>query len=70
MSHDQWLTDARWLDVRTGLWQRSDIRIAEGRIAFDETVVDGIENTVDAFLSMMRGANTGKMVVRVGGESA
>ncbi len=28
-------------------------------------VADGIENTVDAFLDMMRGANTGKMLVRV-----
>ena len=38
---------------------------AAGRIAYDETVVDGVENTVDAFLDMMRGANTGKMLVRV-----
>ncbi|KSW21665.1 NADP-dependent oxidoreductase [Cellulomonas sp. B6] len=37
-----------------------------GEIAYDETVVDGIEHTVDAFLDMMRGANTGKMLVRVG----
>lgn len=38
---------------------------AQGNIAYDETVVDGIEHTVDAFLDMMRGANTGKMLVRV-----
>jgi len=37
----------------------------EGRIAYDETVVDGIGSSVEAFLSMMRGGNTGKMVVRV-----
>lgn len=36
-----------------------------GKIAYDETIVDGIEHTVDAFLAMMRGANTGKMLVRV-----
>lgn len=36
----------------------------DGNIAFDETVVDGVENAVDAFLGMMAGANTGKMVVR------
>ncbi|MGY5764762.1 NADP-dependent oxidoreductase [Brachybacterium sp. DNPG3] len=40
-------------------------RFAAGEIAFDETVVDGIEHTVDAFLDMMRGANTGKMLVRI-----
>ncbi|MFE5338060.1 NADP-dependent oxidoreductase [Isoptericola sp. NPDC056573] len=37
---------------------------ADGKIAYDETVVDGIENAPQAFLDMMRGANTGKMVVR------
>lgn len=42
---------------------------AEGRIAYDETIVDGIENTVDAFLDMMHGANTGKMLVRIGDTS-
>ena len=38
--------------------------LASGEIVFDETVVDGVENTVDAFLGLMRGENTGKMVVR------
>ncbi|HWV78589.1 MAG TPA: NADP-dependent oxidoreductase [Isoptericola sp.] len=37
---------------------------ADGKIAYDETVVDGIENAPQAFLDMMAGANTGKMVVR------
>lgn len=40
--------------------------LASGAIVFDETVVEGIENSVDAFLGLMRGANTGKMVVRTG----
>ena len=37
-----------------------------GEIVFDETVVDGLDHTVDAFLDLMRGGNIGKMVVRVG----
>uniref|UniRef100_UPI003D8DD944 NADP-dependent oxidoreductase n=1 Tax=Gordonia sp. B7-2 TaxID=3420932 RepID=UPI003D8DD944 len=37
---------------------------AEGKVVHDETVVEGIDNAVDAFLGLMRGANTGKMVVR------
>jgi len=37
-----------------------------GDVVFDETVVDGIENSVAAFLGLMRGENTGKMVVRTG----
>lgn len=38
--------------------------LTAGKVVFDETVVDGIENSVDAFLGLMRGENTGKMVVR------
>jgi NADPH-dependent curcumin reductase CurA len=37
----------------------------DGSLRAEETVVDGIENTLDAFLSMMRGGNTGKMLVRL-----
>jgi NADPH-dependent curcumin reductase CurA len=36
-----------------------------GQIRFDETVVDGIEHAPEAFLGLLRGDNTGKMVVRV-----
>ncbi len=38
---------------------------AAGKLAYDETIVDGIDHTVDAFIDMMRGANTGKMLVRI-----
>jgi NADPH-dependent curcumin reductase CurA len=38
--------------------------LTAGDIAFDETVVDGIDHAVDAFLGMLRGQNTGKMIVR------
>jgi len=38
--------------------------LANGDVVFDETVVDGIDNTVEAFLGLMRGENTGKMIVR------
>lgn len=38
---------------------------ADGKLVYDETVVDGIENSVDAFLGMLRGENTGKMVVKI-----
>ncbi|WP_418908587.1 NADP-dependent oxidoreductase [Glutamicibacter endophyticus] len=49
--------DAFYADM--GRW------FSEGKIAYDETIVDGLENTVDAFIQMMRGANTGKMLVRL-----
>ncbi|MFC4223788.1 NADP-dependent oxidoreductase [Lysinibacter cavernae] len=39
--------------------------LSEGKVVFDETVVDGLDNSIDAFLDLMRGANIGKMVVRI-----
>ena len=39
--------------------------LASGDVVHDETVVDGIENSVDAFLQLMRGGNVGKMLVKV-----
>jgi hypothetical protein len=39
--------------------------LADGELRVDETVVHGVENAVDAFLGVLRGANTGKMLVRL-----
>jgi NADPH-dependent curcumin reductase CurA len=41
--------------------------LAEGRIHLAETIVEGVENTPDAFIGLLRGENIGKMLVRVGG---
>lgn len=38
---------------------------AEGKLEYDETVVDGLENSVEAFQGLFDSQNTGKMVVRV-----
>jgi NADPH-dependent curcumin reductase CurA len=42
-----------------GSWLR------DGRLVCNETIVDGLANTPDAFIGLLRGRNTGKMVVRV-----
>ncbi|GAA3142232.1 NADP-dependent oxidoreductase [Planomonospora alba] len=39
--------------------------LREGRITADETVVEGLENAPEAFIGLLSGANTGKMVVRL-----
>jgi len=39
--------------------------LAEGKIAWRETVVDGVENAVAGFRSLLAGENTGKMLVRL-----
>ncbi|WFP16141.1 NADP-dependent oxidoreductase [Citricoccus muralis] len=53
------------LDQSAEFQERMAQWFSAGKITYDETVVEGIENSVDAFLDMMRGANTGKMVVRI-----
>jgi NADPH-dependent curcumin reductase CurA len=40
--------------------------LRDGRLTARETVVDGLENAPEAFLGLLRGENTGKMVVKVG----
>ncbi|MBK5307113.1 MAG: NADP-dependent oxidoreductase [Frankiaceae bacterium] len=39
--------------------------LAEGKVVVRETFVDGLENAPAAFLGLLRGDNTGKMVVRI-----
>ncbi|MBO1752795.1 NADP-dependent oxidoreductase [Actinotalea sp. BY-33] len=40
--------------------------LADGSIQTDETVVHGLENAPDAFIGMLGGQNTGKMIVALG----
>jgi NADPH-dependent curcumin reductase CurA len=39
--------------------------VADGRLKYRETVIDGLERAPEAFLAMMRGDGLGKMLVRV-----
>jgi hypothetical protein len=40
--------------------------VADGKLAYRETVLEGIESIPQAFAGLFRGDNTGKMLVRVG----
>jgi NADPH-dependent curcumin reductase CurA len=39
--------------------------LRDGTVRYDETVVDGLERAPEAFLGLLRGENTGKMVVKI-----
>jgi NADPH-dependent curcumin reductase CurA len=39
--------------------------LADGTVRYDETIVDGLENAAGAFIDLLEGANTGKMLVRL-----
>ncbi|MFF7990089.1 NADP-dependent oxidoreductase [Kitasatospora xanthocidica] len=53
------------LDARPELYDFLVPHLRSGAVVPDETIVDGFDHVVDAFLGMLRGANTGKMLVRI-----
>lgn len=42
--------------------------LAEGKLKYKETVVEGIENAPSAFMGLLSGKNFGKMIVKIGEE--
>jgi NADPH-dependent curcumin reductase CurA len=46
-------------EAEVGQW------LADGKILWRETLVDGIDNAVNGFRDLMAGANTGKMLIRL-----
>ncbi|WP_344162815.1 NADP-dependent oxidoreductase [Kribbella yunnanensis] len=53
------------LDLRPELIDFLTPHLQSGAVVSDETVVHGIEHTVDAFLAMLRGENLGKMLIQL-----
>lgn len=53
-----------YLDVQEELYEFAVPHLQSGRLVADETVIDGFENIVEAFLGMLRGQNTGKTILR------
>ncbi|HEX8866215.1 MAG TPA: NADP-dependent oxidoreductase [Lentzea sp.] len=53
------------MDARDGFLRFLVPHIQKGSVKVAETVVDGFGNVVDAFLGVLRGDNTGKMLVRL-----
>ncbi|PZG23316.1 NADP-dependent oxidoreductase [Nonomuraea aridisoli] len=55
-----------YLDLFPEWIERGATWIADGSLHYEQTVVDGIERAPEAFLGVLSGANTGKMLVRLG----
>lgn len=58
------------LDILPAFYQEMGKLIKAGKMKWQETVEDGVENAPKAFLSLFTGANTGKMLVKVGPDKA
>ncbi|MGW4985868.1 zinc-binding dehydrogenase [Streptomyces mirabilis] len=55
---------SNYRDMQEELYEFAVPHLQSGRLTLDETVVDGFEHIVDAFLGMLHGKNTGKIIVR------
>lgn len=54
-----------FFDMREAFIKDMSRWIGEGRIRWEETIIDGLENTPSAFLSLFSGANKGKLLVKL-----
>jgi NADPH-dependent curcumin reductase CurA len=54
-------------DLRDEFVQRAGGWIRDGKLKYEETVVEGLENAPTAMVDLLAGANTGKMLVRIAG---
>ncbi len=52
-------------DLAAEFYRRAGAWVASGELRHRETVVDGLDHAVDAFLGLHRGENLGKMLVRL-----
>ena len=57
-------------DLLPAFYQEMGKHIKAGKMKWQETVENGIENAPKAFLSLFTGANTGKMLVKIGPDKA
>jgi len=57
-------------DIAPAFYAEMGKLIKAGKMKWQETVEDGIENAPRAFLNLFSGANTGKMLVKIGPDKA
>jgi hypothetical protein len=52
-------------DLREEFVEKASLLLRSGQLVVRETVREGLENAVPAFRDLLRGGNTGKMIVRL-----
>jgi NADPH-dependent curcumin reductase CurA len=55
-----------WLDRQSEFEKEAGAHFRAGKLTNRETVVDGIDHAVEAFLGLFAGKNNGKMIVKLG----
>ena len=55
-----------WIDQEAVFQREVGELLSSGKVKYKETVVEGIEHSVEAFLGLFNGSNIGKMVVKLG----
>lgn len=59
-----------WISLREDFIHDVSSWIRSGELKYREDIVDGLENTVTAFQGLLRGANFGKLLIRVAPDPA
>ena len=54
-----------WMDHQAEFEKEVGGYFRAGKLKNEETIVEGIENAVDAFIGLFQGKNLGKMVVKL-----
>ena len=54
-----------WLDRQATFEKEVGGYLRAGKLKNKETVMEGIDNAVDAFLGLFQGKNVGKMVIKL-----
>ena len=62
------IQDEFWQEMREDFFRDMPAWVRDGKIAYREDIVDGLENAPAAFSHMLKGGNFGKLVIRVGDE--
>ena len=60
---EDWTFD--FMHLREQFNAEMSVWLKEGKVKYQETIYDGIENAPKALIGMLNGLNTGKMMVRL-----
>ena len=59
------LRNGRVIDPSQTIDQKADLWLKDGRIKYQETILDGFERAPEGLIGLFEGRNAGKMLIRV-----
>lgn len=53
------------VDMKDDYHQQAVTWLKDGKLTFSEHIVEGIENAPQAFMSLFKGKNVGKLIIKI-----